>query len=130
MRPWKQTEAHQMANDASDMRTRRASGPSAIPAVWHTESQGRRNFTIGVYSGVSEHLNAMTGEWVLSAKGYFAEISERIRSSKGSAGGTLKRYDRNREAIYATPDMAHTFGLRRIRAIVQVDEAKARSKHV
>jgi hypothetical protein len=126
MRPWKQTEVHRMATDASDMRTRRTNGPSAIPVVWHLESQGGRNFTIGVYAGVVERLNATTGEWVQTAKGYFAEISERILSTKRSAGSTLKRYDRNREAIFATHDMAHTSALRRIRTIVQDDETKAR----
>jgi len=130
MRPWKQTEVHRMANDASDMRTRRANGPSAIPVVWHLERQGGRNFTIGVYSGVCERLNATTGKWVQTAKGYFAEISERVISPLEAAGSRLKRYDRNRESIYATHDEAHTLALRRVRAIVQNDESKARSPQV
>jgi hypothetical protein len=115
-----------MATDTSDMRTRRTDGPSAIPFVWHLESQGGRNFTVGVYAGVGERLNATTGKWVQTAKGYFAEISERIPSTKRSPGSTLKRYDRNREAIFATHDLAHTSALRRIRSIVQDDETKAR----
>jgi hypothetical protein len=116
-----------MANDVSDtdMRTRRANGPSAIPVVWHLERQGGRNFTIGVYSGVRERLNATTGKWVQTAKGYFAEISERVIAPLEAAGSRLKRYDRNRESIYTTHDEAHTLALRRVRAIVQDDEAKA-----
>lgn len=126
MRTWKQTEVHRMATDAYDMRTRRTNGPSAIPLVWHLESRGGRNFTVGIYAGVGERLNATTGDWVQTTKGYFAEISERIASTKKSPGTALKRYDRNRETIYATPDMAHTIALRQIRSIVQDDETNAR----
>lgn len=115
-----------MATDAFDMRTRRTNGPSAIPRAWRLESQGGRNFTVGIFAGVGERLNATTGEWVQIAKGYFAEISERITPTPKSRGGTFKRYDRHRETIYATPDMAQTFALRHIRTIVQDDETNAR----
>lgn len=119
-----------MANDASDTRTRRLNGPATVPVVWHLERQGGRSFTIGVYSGVGENWNATTGKWVQTAKGYFAEISERVISTLEAAGSTLKRYDRNRESIYATRDEAHTLALRRVRAIVQGDEIKIRPPRV
>jgi len=126
MRTWNQTEVHGMANDASDTRTRRANGRATVPVVWHLESQGGRSFTIGVYSGVAERWNASTGKWVQTAKGYFAEISERAIEA---AGSMLKRYDRNREAIYATRDEAHTLALRRVRAIVLEGKAKTQLPH-
>ena len=119
-----------MANDASDTRTRRANGPTTVPVVWHLESQGGRSFTIGVYSGVGERWNASTGKWVQTAKGYFAEISERAISTLEAAGGMLKRYDRNRESIYPTRDEAHTLALRRVRAIVLDDQAKTQAPRV
>jgi hypothetical protein len=107
-----------MANDASDTRTRRANGPATFPVIWHLERQGGRSFTIGVYSGVGERWITSSGKWVQIAKGYFAEISERVIPQVGAVGGTLKRYDRHREQLYATRDEAHTLALRRVRAIV------------
>ncbi len=88
-----------MAYGESDTRTRRADGPAITPVVWHLERQGGRNFTIGVYSGVGERWDAKSGKWAQTAKGYFAEISERIILQQGTIGGTLKRYDRTRARI-------------------------------
>jgi hypothetical protein len=119
-----------MANDATDTRTRRANGPSTVPVVWHLETQGGRTFTIGVYSGVGERWNASTGKWVQTTKGYFAEISERVVAKLEAAGSMLTRYDRYREAIYATHDEAHTLALRRVRAIVLMGPTKTQSPHV
>jgi len=118
-----------VAYGESDTRTRRADGLAITPVVWHLERQGGRNFTIGVYSGVGERWDAKSGKWAQTAKGYFAEISERIILQQGASGSTLKRYDRNSELLYATHDEAHTRALRRVRAIVQ-DEGKDRSSRV
>jgi hypothetical protein len=118
-----------VAHDVSDTRTRRANGPTTSPIVWHLERQNGRNFTIGVYSGVVERRDVKTGDWAQTAKGYFAEISERIIRPQGATGVTLRHYDRNCELLYGTHDEAHTRALRRVRAIAQ-DEGKDRAPGV
>lgn len=114
-----------VADDVSNTRTRRVNGPTATPVVWHLERQNGRAFNIGVYSGVVERRDVTTGNWVQTAKGYFAEISERIILQQEAAGGTRRHYDRNCEPLYRTHEEAHTRALRRVRAIVQ-DKGKDR----
>lgn len=106
-------------NTLPDTRIRRANGPATVPVIWHLQHQGGRDFTVGVYPGVCESWNAAKDQWVQVAKGYFAEVRERVAPRPKGAHPAAKHYTGTREyLLYATRDEAHTLALRLVRTIV------------
>lgn len=114
-----------MTKNTPDTRIQKANGPATVPVIWHLQHQGERDFTVGVYPGVCESWNAAKNQWVQVAKGYFAEVRERLVSQPKGVNSACKPYNGTREyLLYATREEAHTLALRLVRTIVAT-ESKA-----